>query len=152
MTPVPRVLQNGSPLGQAIRTLVVAVGLCAACQSAAWADTPPTAALEMPPMCQADKGAPNPQGAERTEDCYEFGAAVGELGLGWRQKLPDQVRWLSRKDADTLCKQTQSELGQQVDGQVPGGCVFLAPNACTIVTAGHISPASLGNAVRHCVP
>ena len=151
MTPVPRLFQDSSPLDQAIRTLVVAVGLCAACQSAAWADTPPIAALEMPPMCKSVSAVPK-EGVELNEDCFEFGAAVGELGLGWRQKLPGQVRWLNRKDADSLCQQAESELGKQVDGRVPDGCVFLTPHACTIVTAGQISPAVLGNAVRHCVP
>jgi hypothetical protein len=87
---------------------------------------------------------------DEAADCDEFGAAMGELGLEWRQKLPSQVRWVKRKDAATLCTQAHSDLGQKVGSSVPGGCVFLTPQACTIVTHGPVSPATLGNAVRHC--
>lgn len=143
--------QASAPLGKALMTLAVATWLSGLGWPAAWADTPPPAAMDMPPMCKSVSAAPK-EGVELNEDCFEFGAAVGELGLGWRQKLPGQVRWLNRKDADSLCQQAESELGKQVDGRVPDGCVFLTPHACTIVTAGQISPAVLGNAVRHCVP
>lgn len=85
-------------------------------------------------------------------DCYEFGAAVGELGWNWRKKLPSHVRWVVRKDAPALCGQAQTEFGQKVDSPVPGGCVFLTPTTCTIVSTGPISSASIGNAVRDCVP
>lgn len=110
---------------------------------------------DLPHMCSVDTTqTPIGPPGKTTEpsDCYEFGASVGELGWNWRKKLPSHVRWVMRKDAPTLCEQTQTAFGQKVDSPVPGGCVFLAPAACTIVTAGPISPASVGNAVRDCVP
>lgn len=100
----------------------------------------------LPPLC--NDSTPT---SEET-DCIEFGAAVGELGWGWRQKIPPHVRWLPRKDAETLCQQSHSTWGQKVDSDIPGGCVFLAPGTCTIVTSGPVSPASIGHAVRDCVP
>jgi hypothetical protein len=110
---------------------------------------------DIPHMCSIDTtqvpGSPVSSPTEPT-DCYEFGAAVGELGWSWRKKLPSHVRWVMRKDAPELCGQAQTEFGQKMDSPVPGGCVFLAPTACTIVSTGHISPASIGNAVRDCVP
>ncbi|MFM7002241.1 MAG: hypothetical protein ACKOXU_14475 [Limnohabitans sp.] len=93
-----------------------------------------------------------PNGHDEPEDCIEFGAAVGELGLGWRQKLPSHVRWLSRKDAVNLCQQTETEWGQKVGPPLAAGCVFLAPEACTVITEGYIAPALLSNAIRHCAP
>ena len=110
---------------------------------------------DLPQMCSVEthppKGSTAGQASEIT-DCYEFGAAVGELGWGWRKKLPSHVRWVMRKDALTLCGQSQTVWGQKVEVLVPDGCIFLAPTACTIVTQGPISPASIGNAVRDCVP
>lgn len=94
----------------------------------------------------------DPDDLQQPQDCYEFGAAVGELGWSWRKRLPKQIHWLNRKDAAELCQQTTTEFGQRVDSTVPGGCVFLKTDACTIVTAGPISPASIGNAVRSCAP
>lgn len=110
---------------------------------------------DLPHMCSVDTTRePSSPSGKPTEpaDCYEFGASVGELGWNWRKKLPSHVRWVMRKDAPTLCEQAQTEFGKKVDSPVPAGCVFLAPAACTIVTAGPISPASVGNAVRDCVP
>lgn len=111
--------------------------------------------FELPHMCSVDTTqTPNRPSGPSSEpaDCYEFGASVGELGWNWRKKLPSHVRWVMRKDAATLCGQAQTQYGQKVDSPVPSGCVFLAPAACTIVTEGPISPASIGNAVRDCVP
>lgn len=110
---------------------------------------------DLPHMCNADNTqVSGSTSGSQTEpaDCYEFGAAMGELGWNWRKKMPSQVRWIMRKDALELCGQTQTEFGRKVVSPVPGGCVFLAPTACTIVTPGPISPASIGNAVRDCVP
>ena len=119
---------------------------------ATWAAPPNLAEeLTLPKMCDIDTSAPEPRAAP-AEDCFEFGASVGELGLNWRKKLPQHVRWLARTDALSLCQLAQSELGKLVDSRVPDGCVFLAPAVCTIVTAGHIAPVSLSNAVRYCVP
>ena len=126
------------------------LALALALAQPAWAD-----GSDLPHMCSVDTtqepGSQTGKPAEPT-DCFEFGASVGELGWNWRKKLPSHVRWVMRKDAPTLCGQAQTEFGQKVDSPVPGGCVFLAPAACTIVTAGPISPASVGNAVRECVP
>lgn len=139
-----------------LRKLSLALLLAWACTQAALADTPTGIDdLALPTLCSLDNSDPgaNPKRpAEMPEDCFEFGASMGELGLKWRQKLPQHVRWLTRNDAPKLCTLTQTDLGQLMSSLVPGGCVFLAPNVCTIVTAGHISPASLSNAVRHCVP
>jgi hypothetical protein len=104
--------------------------------------------------CRVDTTAPgqgSPRDADEPADCYEFGASVGELGWHWRKNLPNQVRWLTRKDAARLCAQAQTEFGQKVNSPVAGGCVFLAPSACTIVTNGPVSPTAIGNAVRYCV-
>lgn len=120
-------------------------------------------ASDLPRLCSVDNtqgpdqpavsssSAPTDNPTEPT-DCYEFGASVGEMGWDWRKKLPGHVRWVKRKDAPELCAQVQTVFGQKVDSPVPSGCVFLAPAACTIVTSGPISPASIGNAVRDCVP
>ena len=110
---------------------------------------------DMPQMCsietqQSPGGSPGKP--SESADCYEFGASVGELGWNWRKKLPSHVRWVMRKDAPSLCGQTQTTFGQKIEARVPEGCIFLAPAACTIVTQGPISPASIGNAVRDCVP
>jgi hypothetical protein len=139
-----------------LQRLALGSALFLSCTQVAWSAPPnKTEEFVMPRMCHIDTTGPE-TGAARTtapqEDCYEFGAALGELGLGWRQKLPQNVRWLSRKDAHSLCKLAQSELGKLVESRVTDGCVFLAPSVCTIVTAGHIAPASLSNAVRFCVP
>jgi hypothetical protein len=110
---------------------------------------------DLPHMCSVDttQAPDSPAGnAAEPADCFEFGASVGELGWNWRKKLPSHVRWVMRKDAPELCGLGQTEFGQKVDSPVPGGCVFLAPAACTIVSTGPISPASIGNAVRDCVP
>jgi hypothetical protein len=110
---------------------------------------------DLPHMCTVDTTqVPGTKASTPSEpaDCYEFGASVGELGWNWRKKLPNHVRWVMRKDAPALCGQAQTEFGQKVDSPVPGGCVFLAPAACTIVSTGPISSASIGNAVRDCVP
>lgn len=110
---------------------------------------------DLPQMCSVENtptpGNPATKPSE-SADCYEFGASVGELGWNWRKKLPSHVRWVMRKDAPMLCGQAQSEFGKKVQARVPEGCVFLAPVSCTIVTQGPISPASIGNAVRDCVP
>jgi hypothetical protein len=110
---------------------------------------------ELPQMCSVEttqsSGQP-PSHPSESSDCYEFGASIGELGWNWRKKLPSQVRWVVRKDAPILCGKLHTEFGQKVQGRMPEGCIFLAPEACTIVTPGPISPASIGNAVRDCVP
>lgn len=110
---------------------------------------------DLPPMCSVETQQPpgsSPGKPSESADCYEFGASVGELGWNWRKKLPSHVRWVMRKDASTLCGKAQTAFGQKVDSRLPEGCVFLAPASCTIVTQGPISPASIGNAVRDCVP
>ncbi len=94
----------------------------------------------------------SPANAQESPDCYEFSAAVGELGLGWRKKLPKQVHWLNRKDAAQLCQQFTTQFGQRMESTVPGGCVFWKTDACTIVSDGPIASASIGNAVRSCAP
>jgi hypothetical protein len=128
--------------------LVLLLGLTLGLDAKAIDTAPPhLCAVESP---KSNKAAP--ENAQKSQDCYEFGAAVGELGLGWRKKLPRRVDWQTRKDAGQLCKQNTTEFGQKVDSTVPGGCVFLKTDACTIVTAGPISPASIGNAVRSCAP
>lgn len=109
----------------------------------------------LPQLCNVESDRSEDSPADRSgdsPDCFEFGAAVGELGWSWRKKLPSHVRWVMRKDALTLCEQAKSEFGQKLASQIPEGCIFLAPSACTIVTPGPISPASIGNAVRDCVP
>ncbi|MGV0960677.1 MAG: hypothetical protein ACOYB1_12675 [Limnohabitans sp.] len=137
-------------LWHALRHAAVPVMVCllslTAAQAQAWTASP---------LCHIDTAAQDratPDSPHELEDCIEFGAAVGELGLGWRQKLPRHVRWLKRLDAATLCQQAPSEWGQKVGPPVATGCIFLAPDACTVVTQGHISPALLSHAIRHCVP
>jgi hypothetical protein len=106
-------------------------------------------------LCTAERAPDNklnPDDVQQPQDCYEFGAAVGELGLGWRKKLPKHVHWLSRKDAARLCEQITTQFGQKVDSTVPGGCVFIKTDACTIISDGPIASASIGNAVRSCAP
>jgi hypothetical protein len=108
-----------------------------------------------PNLCTVERAPankPNPADVQQPQDCYESSAAVGELSLGWRKKLPKHIHWLNRKDAAQLCEQSTTQFGQKVDSPVTGGCVFLKTDACTIVTAGPISPASIGNAVRSCSP
>lgn len=108
---------------------------------------------ELPRMCNPGLTAAQATNLSReSDDCFDTGAAVGEMGLSWRKKLPEHVNWLVRKDAAELCHQTATEFGQRVDSSVPGGCVFLTTDRCTIVAAGTISAASIGNAVRNCVP
>lgn len=107
------------------------------------------------PLCNIDTTIQDrviPNSPHEPEDCIEFGAAVGELGWSWRQKLPSHVRWINRQDAASLCQQAQTEWGQKVGPLVATGCIFLAPDACTIITPGHISAALLSNAIRHCAP
>lgn len=109
----------------------------------------------MPPLCTAQttpEGQISTLATENADDCIEFGAAVGELGLNWRQKLPDNVRWVTRKDASAVCTQNQNDMGQKVGSLPAHGCIFLTPKICTIVTSGYISHAMLGNAVRDCAP
>jgi len=84
-------------------------------------------------------------------DCVEFGAAIGTLGLSWRQQMPDKVRWLMRRDALELCQQNRSEWGDRATA-LRDGCVFVSSQACTIVTARPVAHAELGNAVRECKP
>jgi hypothetical protein len=131
----------------------VLLWLCGALLAAA--QTAQARGADLPHMCSVDTsqdpGATTGNPSEPA-DCYEFGASVGELGWKWRKNMPSHVRWVMRKDASALCGQAQTEFGQKVESPVPSGCVFLAPAACTIVTTGPISPASIGNAVRDCVP
>lgn len=139
-----------------LRPLALSCALLLTCTPLVWS-APPNKNEEfvLPKMCSIDTAPPESGTAHSTaqpEDCFEFGAALGELGLNWRKKLPENVRWLTRKDALSLCKLAQSDLGKLVESRVTDGCVFLAPSVCTIVTAGHIAPASLSNAVRYCVP
>lgn len=103
-------------------------------------------------QCNVSSAKGHKAPAEAIEDCVEFGAAVGNLGLDWRQKLPAKVRWITRKDAKALCGQKSSEWGQRVGSPLAQGCVFLTPKECTILTTGYISHATLGNAVRACSP
>ena len=107
---------------------------------------------DLPILCNVQTASDTVAPVESIDNCVEFGAAVGELGLDWRQKLPDNVRWIIRKDALALCSHAQSEWGQKVGSPIDHGCVFLSPKACTIVTASYISHATLGNAVRNCAP
>lgn len=117
--------------------------------------TPAKAADEdIPHLCNVAAASPEQQdqAAEAAPDnCSEFGAAVGELGLEWRKKLPDNVRWIVRKDALHVCDAQASDMGKKLNTPVPGGgCIFVAPQVCTIVTERYISHAALGNAVREC--
>lgn len=86
------------------------------------------------------------------QECDEMGAAVGELSPGWRQRLPQRVRWLQRSDSASLCRHQRTEWGQRQDSQLEGqGCVFVqAPEACTIISSLALSHAQLANAVRDC--
>lgn len=130
--------------------LICLCALLLALAQPAWAN-----GSDLPQMCSVEtqqSPGSSPGKPSESADCYEFGASVGELGWNWRKKLPSHVRWVMRKDAPTLCGQTQTEFGQKVDSRLPEGCVFLAPTSCTIVSQGPISPASIGNAVRDCVP
>lgn len=110
-------------------------------------DLPNLCTIELP-----DANKLSPENAQESRDCYEFGAAVGELGWGWRKKLPKHVHWLNRKDAAQLCQQFTTQFGQRMESTVPGGCVFWRADACTIVSDGPIASASIGNAVRSCAP
>ena len=107
---------------------------------------------DLPVLCHVKTEQGDTPAPQATDNCVEFGAAIGELSLDWRQKLPDQVRWITRKNAKEICNQTQNEWGQKVAAQLEQGCVFLSPKVCTIVTAHYISHAVLGNAVRGCAP
>jgi hypothetical protein len=110
---------------------------------------------DLPNLCTFEPPDANklgPDNVHEPQNCYEFGGAVGELGLGWRKKLPKHVQLLNRKDAVQLCKQSATQFGQKVNSDVPGGCVFLKTDECTIVSDVHIASASIGNAVRSCVP
>ncbi|PUE07661.1 hypothetical protein B9Z33_11825 [Limnohabitans sp. T6-20] len=131
------------------RSITAGIGLVCL---AFWLPALHAADSDLPVQCNIStiKGQKAP--AEAIEDCVEFGAAVGELGLDWRQKLPAKVRWVTRKDAKTLCTQKTSEWGQRVGSPLAQGCVFLAPKECTILTDSYISHATLGNAVRACSP
>ena len=115
----------------------------------------PVEELPLPPICDIQT-TPNDSAPSSTpqepQDCYEFGAAVGGLSWGWREKLPPHVRWVQRQDASTLCQQNPSEWGQRVGPAVSGGCIFLSSNTCTVVTPAYLPPALLSNAIRHCVP
>jgi hypothetical protein len=128
--------------------------VCAALLGEAHAQAP-SQELALPPICDIQttpNGTISPSTPNEPKDCFEFGAAVGELSWGWRQKLPSQVRWLQRQDAANMCLQNQSELGQKVGPAVAGGCIFLSANACTVITPAYLPPALLSNAIRHCVP
>lgn len=119
-----------------------------------WA-SPPTAPLaaEVDTLVICDN--PRPADAEtkaEADDCVEFGAAVGQLGLSWRQQLPGKVRWLMRRDATDLCQKNRSEFGERTSTLPKEGCIFVTEQACTIVTARAASHAELGNAVRSCQP
>lgn len=107
----------------------------------------PTAAQGNLVICDSQRPAD-----QQDEDCVEFGAAVGTLGLSWRQQLPGKVRWLMRRDADALCQQERTEFGERASASVKEGCVFVSDQACTIVTSRAASHAELGNAVRNCQP
>lgn len=111
-------------------------------------------AAESDPLipCKPTSAKGHPASADAIEEGVECGAEVGNLGLEWRQKLPAKVRWITRKDAKALCGQKSSEWGQRVGSPLAQGCVFLTPQACTILTNGYISHATLGNAVRACSP
>lgn len=115
-----------------------------------WAAAPakmPLAAEDALVICDNQRPADS-----QDEDCVEFGAALGTLGLSWRQQLPGKVRWLMRRDAADLCQQTRSEFGDRASGSLKEGCVFVSGETCTIVTARVTSHAELGNAVRNCQP
>lgn len=96
-----------------------------------------------------DSQAPN---ASQDADCVEFGAAIGTLGLAWRQQLPAKVRWVARRDAAALCQQPRSEFGERSSAALRDGCIFISAQSCTLVTLRPTPPAELGNAVRHCQP
>ena len=111
--------------------------------------------LKVPPICdiQVNPNGTKPSGTSpEPDDCYEFGAAVGGLSWGWRQKLPPQVRWVQRQDASDVCQKEASEWGQKVGPAVSGGCIFLSVNTCTVITPAYLPPALLSNAIRHCAP
>lgn len=130
--------------------LMCLCALLVALAQPAWAN-----GSDLPQMCSVEtqqSPGSSPGKPSESADCYEFGASVGELGWNWRKKLPSHVRWVMRKDAPTLCGQAQTEFGQKVESRLPEGCVFLAATSCTIVSQGPISPATIGNAVRDCVP
>lgn len=115
---------------------------------AAVAGNPPTAPTGADPVI-CDSQRPD---AQQDPDCFEFGAAVGTLGLGWRQQLPAKVRWLMRRDASELCQQARNEFGERASVTLRDGCIFISAQACTIVTLRPSAPAELGNAVRNCQP
>ncbi len=89
---------------------------------------------------------------QQDPDCFESGAAVGTLGLGWRQQLPAKVRWLMRRDASELCQQARNEFGERASAPLRNGCIFISAQSCTIITLRPAAPAELGNAVRNCQP
>jgi hypothetical protein len=137
------------------RNACILVGLISAVLMSSAKAQEPREEQALPKICDIPTNpdvTPAASAQQEPEDCYEFGAAVGELSWGWRQKLPAQVRWLQRQDAATLCQQSQSDLGQKVGPAVSGGCIFLSANACTVITPAYLAPALLSNAIRHCVP
>ena len=131
------------------RSLTLGIGILC---GLSWQTALQAAETDVPVQCniQTIKGQKVP--TEAIEDCVEFGAAIGELGLEWRQKLPPKGRWVTRKNAKDICDQKTSEWGQRVGGLMAQGCVFLTPKECTILTSSYISHATLGNAVRACSP
>lgn len=142
-------LTREHPLARPCRSLALGIGIL---WGVPWQPSLQAAENDIPVQCNINtiKGQKVP--TEAIEDCVEFGAAVGELGLEWRQKLPPKVRWVTRKDAKTICSQKTSEWGQRVGSLMAQGCVFLTPKECTILTSSYISHATLGNAVRACSP
>lgn len=142
-------LTRAHPLARTCRRLALGIGiLCGLC----WQTVLQATETDVPIQCSIHTIENQKVPTEAIEDCIEFGAAVGELGLEWRQKLPPKVRWITRKDAKTICSQKTSEWGQRVGSPMDQGCVFLTPQDCTILTSSYISHATLGNAVRACSP
>ena len=152
----PRVAPRRTPEGA-----LAPAGVCSWWRQATWLISALIAVL---PAVAADKApAPGPStdpvmcdsqrpDDQQDPDCVEFGAAVGTLGLGWRQQLPARVRWLIRRDASDLCRQARSEFGERSTATLRDGCIFLSAQACTIVTLKPAAHAELGNAVRNCQP
>lgn len=148
MSPDPICNHGRSPRPSSRRSLIAGLSLVG---FVFWFTESHANETDLPVQCNASTIA-NAKAPDVTEDCVEFGAAVGELGLDWRQKIPPKVRWLTRNDAHALCDQKTSEWGQRVGRLLAEGCVFLNQNECTILTFSYISHATLGNAVRNCSP
>lgn len=85
-------------------------------------------------------------------DCLENGAALSDLDPGWRQRLPERVRWLQKDNAVQLCQQALTTLGQRQAVLSDQACVFLQEKECTIVSSAALSHGQLANGVRSCVP